>query len=310
MSNPILDRRTLLAGAAAGLGAAALGGCDRLAETSGGQRALQAGEDANLFVQRLLLSDATLAPEYAETDISPWFKPNGTSDPPDRAYKALARRKFADFQLEVNGLVERPLKLSLVELRKMPARTQITRHDCVEGWSCIGKWTGVPVRELLQRAGLRPSARYIVLHCADTMEDDQSGEGEDSETNNPQMEKRQQARRSPSRGSQDQRVDDGQDGSGGDGESRAGGAAQPVRYYESIDLRDAHHPQTILAYEMNGAPLPVEHGAPLRLRLERQLGYKMAKYVMRLELVESYSHLGEGRGGYWEDRGYDWYAGI
>jgi DMSO/TMAO reductase YedYZ molybdopterin-dependent catalytic subunit len=81
-------------------------------------------------------------------------------------------------------------------------------------------------------------------------------------------------------------------------------------YYESIDLEDAFHPQTILAYELNGEPLPIKNGAPLRLRLERQLGYKMAKYVMRLEIVEDFSGIAGGKGGYWEDRGYEWYAGI
>ena len=296
MSGEPIDRRRLLAGGAGALGAAALSGCDRLAGTDAGQRALQAGEDANLYVQRLLLSEAKLAREFAEAQISPWFKPNGTSDPPDRAYKALARRKFETFRLEVGGLVERPLKLSLAELHGLPARTQITRHDCVEGWSCIGKWTGVPVRELLQRSGLKPNARYIVFHCADTME---GGEAGTDETSNPQMEQRRQTAQAPSSGLPEQKAGGGEDD-----------RAAPVRYYESIDLTDAYHPQTILAYEMNGAPLPVAHGAPLRLRLERQLGYKMAKYVMRLELVESYDGLGEGRGGYWEDRGYDWYAGI
>jgi len=83
-----------------------------------------------------------------------------------------------------------------------------------------------------------------------------------------------------------------------------------AKYYESIDLHDAFHPQTILAYEMNGAPLPVPYGAPLRLRVERQLGYKMAKYIMRIEAVKSFDHIADGRGGFWEDRGYQWYAGI
>jgi len=61
---------------------------------------------------------------------------------------------------------------------------------------------------------------------------------------------------------------------------------------------------------MNGAALPMAHGAPIRLRLERQLGYKMAKYVMRIEAIANFDQLGRGKGGYWEDRGYQWYAGI
>ena len=81
-------------------------------------------------------------------------------------------------------------------------------------------------------------------------------------------------------------------------------------YYESIDMDDAWHPQTILAYDLNGELLPIKNGAPLRLRVERQLGYKHAKYVMRIELVESFAHIAGGKGGYWEDQGYQWYAGI
>jgi DMSO/TMAO reductase YedYZ molybdopterin-dependent catalytic subunit len=138
----------------------------------------------------------------------------------------------------------------------LPSRTQITRHDCVEGWSAIGQWTGVRLAGLLGAAGLLPRARYAVFHCADDMA-----------------------------------------GNGG-------------RYYESIDLFDAFHPQTILAYAMNGAPLTVAHGAPLRLRVERQLGYKQAKYVMRVEMVDRLDNIGGGKGGFWEDRGYEWYAGI
>jgi DMSO/TMAO reductase YedYZ molybdopterin-dependent catalytic subunit len=164
---------------------------------------------------------------------------------------------FADWRLVVDGLVDRPMSLTLAELRALPARTQITRHDCVEGWSSIGKWAGARLGPLLDRAGLKPEARFIVLHCADSLEP------------------------------------------GADG-----------RYYESIDLIDAYHPQTLLAYEMNDQPLAVAHGAPLRLRVERQLGYKQAKYVMRLEAVADFSHIAGGKGGYWEDRGYEWYAGI
>ena len=302
------SRRSLLLGATAAAGAATLGGCDRLGAVGWFQRTLKTGEDANLFVQRLLLTERTLAPEYAEADISPWFKPNGTEDPPDKGYKALAKRKFADYHLEVAGLVGTPLKLSLAELRKLPSRTQITRHDCVEGWSAIGQWTGVPLSELLNRAKLKPEARYVVFHCADTMDqgeddasDDADGDGTDGPATggnaNPAMTKQ-------SGGGEDKRDSGGQQTAG------AEPAGEPVRYYESIDLVDAFHPQTILAYDLNGKALPVANGAPLRLRVERNLGYKQAKYVMRVEVVESFAGIGEGKGGYWEDQGYAWYAGI
>lgn len=299
------SRRSLLLGATAAAGTAMLGGCDRLSETDWFRRTLKTGEDANQFVQRLLLTERTLAPEYAEADISPWFKPNGTEDPPDKAYKALARRKFADYRLEVGGLVETPLKLSLAELRKLPSRTQVTRHDCVEGWSAIGKWTGVPLAELLNRARLKPEARFVVFRCADTMDQgddegtdtDDVDEGPSGGNANPAMTKR-------AGGGEDKRD------SGGQQAVDAEPATEPVRYYESIDLVDAFHPQTILAYELNGKALPVANGAPLRLRVERNLGYKQAKYVMRIEVVESFFDIGDGKGGYWEDQGYAWYAGI
>ena len=200
-----------------------------------------------------------LAREYRPEDISSYFRPNGSTAPDDPDYQDAAANGFADWQLEVGGLVENELKLSLAELRALPSRTQITRHDCVEGWSCIGQWKGTPLMSVLAAARLKPEARFIALFCADTLEQSLDGNG---------------------------------------------------RYYETIDLVDAAHPQTILAYEMNGAPLPVEHGAPLRLRVERQLGYKMAKYVMRIEAIDSFAALGRGRGGFWEDRGYEWYAGI
>lgn len=206
-------------------------------------------------VQKLLTSRSSMAQEFSEKDISPDFRSNGTSLPTGKQYGALAAGDFADWRLHVDGLVEKPQVFSLSELRAMPKRTQITRHDCVEGWSAIGKWKGVPLAHVIEKVRPRPDARFIVFHCADSMDDGSF-------------------------------------------------------YYESIDLEDAHHPQTILAYELNDSILPVKNGAPLRLRVERQLGYKHAKYLMRLELVSSYKHLGQGKGGYWEDDGYEWYAGI
>ncbi|MCJ2033222.1 molybdopterin-dependent oxidoreductase [Methylobacterium sp. J-068] len=304
----IPSRRTLLAGASATAAATLLGACDRLGNVEWFRRTLKTGEDANMFVQRLLLTERSLAPEYTAADISPWFKPNGTEDPPDKAYKALARRKFADYHLEIGGLVEAPFSLSLAELRALPSRTQITRHDCVEGWSCIGQWTGVPLANLLTRARLKPAARYIVFHCADTMEQASPLEGgDDPETTEPEAAPtgaNPNMTRRPA-GAEDRR-------DSGKGEDTASGddGTAPIRFYESIDLVDAFHPQTILAYALNGETLPIANGAPLRLRLERNLGYKQAKYVMRIEVVASFADIGQGKGGYWEDQGYAWYAGI
>ena len=250
-----IHRRTLLLGGAA----LTLGGCDRIASDVRSKQVLASAETLTSRVQRLLSPAGALAREFAEADLSPAFKANGTTDPDDDDYQAMAGKDFAEWTLDVDGLVERPAKFSLAELRALPSRTQITRHDCVEGWSAIAKWRGARLGPLLDRAGVKPAAKYVALFCADTLELTLDGSGD---------------------------------------------------YYETINLVDARHPQTLLAYEMNDAPLPVAHGAPIRLRLERQLGYKMAKYVMRIELVDSFAGLGLGKGGYWEDRGYQWYAGI
>jgi DMSO/TMAO reductase YedYZ molybdopterin-dependent catalytic subunit len=255
-----VDRRGFLTRGLAFAGASLLGGCDyEFSDQPWVKRILDSAEQLTRVAQRMLVSPTALAREYSEADISKDFKANGSTDVDDHAYRALVANGFANWKLKIGGLVGQPLELSLAELRAMPSRTQITRHDCVEGWSCIGEWTGVPLKALLDKAELKPAARYLVFYCADDL-----GETGD---------------------------DDG-------------------KYYESIGLTDAFHPQTILAYEMNGAPLPVPHGAPLRLRVERQLGYKMAKYVMRIEAVDGIAGIRGGRGGFWEDRGYEWYAGI
>jgi len=253
-----LHRRGFLTG----LGAAStalLGGCDDLSDQDWVRRVLDSGETLTRVAQRALLGPKALAREYGEADLSKEFKANGSTDPQEPDYLAHAKNGFADWKLAVGGLVEQPLELSLDELRAMPSRTQITRHDCVEGWSCIGKWKGVPLSAVLDKAKLKGNARYIVFYCADNLFD--TGEEKD-------------------------------------------------RYYESVGLVDAFHPQTILAYEMNDQTLPVAHGAPLRLRVERQLGYKMAKYVMRIEAVDEIATIRGGCGGFWEDLGYEWYAGI
>ncbi|MCW6510468.1 molybdopterin-dependent oxidoreductase [Lichenifustis flavocetrariae] len=303
----MFDRRRIVTGGAALLGASLLSGCDDVSEKPWARRILDKDEDANLYVQRLLLSDQKLAPEYPEAEISPQFKANGNDDPKDKAYRGMVKTGFATFKLAIDGLVERPQSWSLPDLRAMPARTQITRHDCVEGWSCIGKWTGVPLGDLLKAAGLKPAARFIVFHCADTMDeggldalsaDDADTSGDDATPAGDQAPASTGQTKAP-----DAKI---AKSAGGTGDASDVGS----HYYESIDLVDAFHPQTILAYDMNGMALPVAHGAPLRLRLERQLGYKMAKYVMRIAVVDHLDGIGKGGGGYWEDQGYEWYAGI
>ncbi len=259
MSSPHYSRRRLLMGLASGAGALALAGCDGLAQNAQVDGVLRQTEKLTLRAQRLLLGRQALAQEFSEADLSPVFRANGTQMPDSDEYARLLEHGFADWRLQVDGLVQRPQRLSLAELRRFASRTQITRHDCVEGWSAIGQWQGVPLGLVLDAAGIKPGARYVVFHCADELERTLDGSG---------------------------------------------------RYYESIDLIDAYHPQTILAYGMNGKDLPVAHGAPLRLRVERQLGYKQAKYLMRIEVVDAYSGLWGGKGGFWEDRGYEWYAGI
>ena len=257
MKKDFLTRRQLLTSGAIALGGIALSGCDPLSRSPEFRTLLRnSGQGLTMGFQRSLMIGQPLAREFSERDISPVFKANGTKDPNTVAYKALVDSNFTNWSLRIDGLVERPQTLSLADLRALPARTQITRHDCVEGWSAIGKWKGTQLGPLLQTVGLKPNARFAVMHCADNY----------------------------------------------------GGGAD--MYYESIDLVDGFHPQTILAYELNGKPLEVSHGAPLRLRVERQLGYKQAKYLMRIEIVESLAGFGHGKGGFWEDRGYEWYAGI
>ena len=165
MTEP-LDRRGFCVRSLAGLGSLVLGGCQETSKQPWVRRLLGSAEDLNHWLHRRVLPHDALAAEYGEGDLSPHFRANGSTDPEDRDYRRLAAGGFADWRLEVGGLVERPERISLSELRSMPARTQITRHDCVEGWSCIGKWKGTPLAALLRRVGLRPAARFVVFRCA------------------------------------------------------------------------------------------------------------------------------------------------
>jgi len=249
------DRRSFLRMVIMGTAGVIVAGCDRISQSNWGPRVLGSAEGLNRRVQALLSPSSSMATEYAEADISPVFHANGTTMPTTPAYQTLMANEFRDYKLRVDGLVARPTTLSIDDLKKLDTRTQITRHDCVEGLSAIAKWQGTLLSALLDHVGADPQARFVVFHCFDDMD-----------VNTP--------------------------------------------YYESVDIGEARHPQTLLAFAMNDKPLPIPYGAPLRLRLGRQLGYKQAKYLSRIELVHSFDTISGGKGGYWEDQGYEWYAGI
>lgn len=246
-----IKRRSLLAGIAA-LGA---GACSKIAGSDTGQSLFDAAEDWHRVAHRTLAGKQGLAPEYTRAERSPTFKGNGSVTVDSDFYRQQLAGGFAEWRLMVGGLVEQPLALSLADVRALPQRTQITRHDCVEGWSAIGEWTGPQLSALLDAAKVRQEANFILFRCADTLYGN--------------------------------------------------------TYYESIDMVEAYHPQTIIAHALNGEPLPEKNGAPLRARIERQLGYKQAKYLTGIEAVASLDDIGKGKGGFWEDyAGYQWYAGV
>ncbi|MBA2590369.1 MAG: molybdopterin-dependent oxidoreductase [Alphaproteobacteria bacterium] len=253
------NRRGFVGRAVAGASTLMLSGCYDLSQKPWFTNILGKVEDLTHAAQHIFAGPHTLAPEFTKADIAPMFRANGTLDPGTDDYKAHVVSNFRNWRITVKGLVENPLSLSMDDIRALPPRTQITRHDCVEGWSCIGEWTGAPLALVLAAAKPKPEARYAVFYCADPM----TVEGDPEHF-----------------------------------------------YYESLELSEAGHPQTLLAYRLNGEPLGVEHGAPVRIRAERQLGYKQPKYVHGIELVSDFSKIGGGKGGYWEDQGYTWYGGI
>src|SRR5579872_119737 len=216
------------------------------------QNATQAITDP---VRTLLFGHLFSAQHYSHADISTYFWVNGRA-PNDERYLALERDQFANYTLEAGGLVERPLRLTLADLRAMPKQTQITKHCCIQGWSGVAEWGGVSLRHIVELCHPLPSARYMVFYALDN-----------KSTSEPH-------------------------------------AQGPGYFYGTIRMALADDPQTILAYEMNGQPLPINHGAPLRLRLETQLGFRMVKYIRAIEFIENYAHLGKGQGGWREDYQY------
>jgi methionine sulfoxide reductase catalytic subunit len=205
-------------------------------------------------VMRLLLDRATPQAEFDRADISPFFWVNGKMPTSDE-WKTLAADNFKDYRLHVYGLVESQVDLSLDDLRALGKNSQITLHHCIQGWSGIAEWGGLPLADLMRLVRPGPKAKAIVFYSF--------GEGIEFTTG----------------------IASGQ-------------------YYDSLSIENAQHPQTLLAYEMNGEPLHHLHGAPLRLRVENQLGFKMVKWIKAIEFVENVHSIEQGEGGYAEDHEY------
>jgi DMSO/TMAO reductase YedYZ molybdopterin-dependent catalytic subunit/thiosulfate reductase cytochrome b subunit len=204
-----------------------------------------AGESIIEPIMALTLDRHAPQAEYSRDDISPYLWPNGKV-PIAEEWKMLAADGFREYRLEVNGLVENPVRLSLEDLRAMGSTTQITLHHCIQGWSGIAAWTGLPMTELIKLVRPKPEVCAVVFYSY---------------------------------------------GPGVDGKP----------YYESQLLSNMRHPQTLLAYEMNYEPLTEQHGAPLRLRVENQLGYKMVKWISAIEFVDEVKRIRKGEGGSHED---------
>ncbi len=155
----------------------------------------------------------------------------------------------ADWMLEITGRVDKPSRLSLDDLKKLPITTLRIHHYCVEGWSAVAEWTGVLVSEIAKLAGARDTD-YVEFRSFDAPDEQSRG------------------------------------------------------YWSSWDRESAMHRRTLLAYGMNGRPLSPAHGAPVRLFGAVKLGYKNVKYLTEVNFLDRRT------GGYWEDKGYEWFAGV
>jgi thiosulfate reductase cytochrome b subunit len=248
------SRRTLIqAGIGALAGAGVLGAGIRFADRCGlipaNHRGLYGLSETLTYAgQKLLLKLPSMAREFDRSQISTVTPVNGKA-PQTEPYQSLLAGGFADWRLEIDGMVARPGSLSLRELERLPSRSQITHQACEEGWSFIAEWTGVPLSAVLESVGIHPGARYVFFFAFDG-------------------------------------------------------------WWDSIDMDDALHPQTLLAWGMNGSEIPLDHGAPLRLKVPRQLGYKSLKYLSRITVTDTAEGIGDGLGSGGPAGGFSWYAGI
>lgn len=253
MSEKLTRRQVIGTGLAAAAGTTGLAAAARIAARYGlippDHRGIYGvGETLTYATQRLLTSHRSMAREFTRNDISKITPVNG--EPPEyEPYLSQFAGGFADWRLRIDGLVARPTSYSLVDLKRLPARSQITHLACEEGWSYIAEWTGVSLSYVLNLAEVLPQAKYVVFFAFD-------------------------------------------------------------KKFDSLDMSDAWHPQTLLAYHMNGQDLPKRHGAPLRVRVPRQLGFKSKKYLTRIFVSDDVKNIGSGQGSSSPDKGYAWYGGI
>jgi len=237
---------------------AALAGCAKVGQVTNALNGNGPIHQAIGIVQPLdhgVFGTRGMARVYPDSYVDKDFRTNGLPTPTDTTYQALAKDNFASYRLRVDGLVEHPQTFDLHHLRAMEQLVQATRHDCVEGWSVVGKFGGVPLATVLGMVAPKPEAKYVVFRSFDS--DDQG-----------------------------------------------------TAFYGSISVHEAMHPQTLLALDLNGKPIDPDHGAPVRLKIPTQLGYKSTKWVRSIQIVDSFAKIAGGEGGYWEDQGYEWYAGI
>jgi len=219
------------------LGALALlSGCN-LTEDEGVQAMLSKMSRWNDGAQAWLFDPDRLAPEYPASAITQPFPFNAFYGEDE-----VTQVDAGSYSLELSGLIRDRKPWTLPELYALPQASQITRHICVEGWSAIGQWGGVPFRTFLQKVGADTSAKYVGFKCADD-------------------------------------------------------------YYTSIDMASALHPQTLLAFRYAGEILPPKYGFPMKLRIPTKLGFKNPKHIMAIYVTNTYP------GGYWEERGYNWFSG-